>query len=224
MSSNRLPGKVMMDIEGMPMILRQIERVRQSKLVDELVVVTSTHSSDDVLAKLLDDHGIDFFRGELDDVLKRFIDAFSLYRCDFAVRLTADCPLFDAAVLDTTIQSHMLSGADYTSNFKDRRFPRGLDCEIFHPSVLTELSLNTLTATEREHVTLGIYSRPDLFTINGFSNSFDESFRRWTVDYPADLEFVRNIYKHLLPVNPNFTSDDIRALLLGSPNLEHTEP
>lgn len=223
MSSSRLPGKVMEDIMGLPMILRQIERVRQSRLVNEVVVVTSIDRSDDVLSKLLDDYGIKYFRGSLNDVLSRFVDALSQIECDVAMRLTADCPLIDAAVLDATIESHIQAGADYSSNFLDRRFPRGLDCEVFQPSVLHKLSKLNLTDSEREHVTLGIYSRPDQFLLNGFSNQNDESNRRWTVDFPSDLEFVRVIYKNLLPRDPHFTSDDIRFLLEQNPDFENTE-
>lgn len=223
MSSSRLPGKVLADVVGQPMIIRQIERIERSGLVDQVVVLTSRDSSDDELYTLLKGRGVEAFRGDLNDVLARFQAALREYPCKTALRLTADCPLIDPGVIDQTILSHLASGADYTSNSLVRRFPRGLDCEVFDPATLFNLERFDLSRDEREHVTLGIYNRSSVFELNSFENSIDESRRRWTVDYPKDLKFVRLVYSALYKNNPTFVSEDIRNLLRKNPQLENFE-
>ena len=104
MTSSRLPGKVLMDVEGMPMIGRQLERVKKSKLVNEIVVATSVDSSDDELVDYVEDFGVIVQRGPLKDVLQRFIEVLDVYDFRDVVRLTADCPLADSDVIDGTIE------------------------------------------------------------------------------------------------------------------------
>lgn len=223
MSSNRLPGKVLSDVVGEPMIIRQIDRIRRSTLIDDVVVLTSTDTTDDPLSARLELINQQVMRGDLNNVFSRFHDAIDLFPCKVALRLTADCPLIDPEVIDRTIESHLESGADYTSNSLKRTFPRGLDCEVFRPEVIKRLYEEDLTPEELEHVTLGIYRRPDLFTLNNYENSTDESHRRWTVDYPVDLDFVRFVFENLLPTNDQFSSDEIRLLLKRYPNKENLE-
>lgn len=223
MSSSRLPGKVLEQVSDEPMIFRQIERVLRSSLVDELVVLTSTDSSDDDLAFRLSSRGIRVYRGDLSNVYSRFTSALRHFSCEVALRLTADCPLIDPEIIDATISSHVISDADYTSNSLVRKFPRGLDCEVFKPSALLALENFGLSNYDLEHVTSGIYSRPGVFVLNSYENTKDESHRRWTVDYPRDLEFVRTVYGALYESNPRFTSNDVRELLERQPELENLE-
>jgi spore coat polysaccharide biosynthesis protein SpsF len=223
MSSTRLPGKVLADVAGSPMIVQQLARIGRARSVDQTIVVTSTEASDEVLVDELERRGITVFRGSLNDVLQRYREAIAHYPCEIALRLTADCPLIDPLVIDATVHSHQLAGADYTSNTLIRKFPRGLDCEVFQPEVLDRLAQFELQIAEHEHVTMGIYNRPNTFRLNAFANSVDESNRRWTVDTPEDLEFVRMIYRQLFNENPNFGSDDIRMFLALHPEKEHWE-
>lgn len=223
MSSTRLPGKVLADIMGKPMILHQIERLSLSKEINNIIVVTSTDVSDDELSEILYQEGIPVFRGSLDDVLQRYLDALNLFPCDLAVRITADCPLIDPQVVDQTILSHRASRSDYTSNTLIRRFPRGLDCEVFPPATLRRVSEIELSLEEHEHVTMGIYMRPGEFKLNGYTQDFDESRRRWTVDFQKDLDFVRLIYENLLPTSNKFTSADVREFLGLNPGAENFE-
>ena len=130
----------MADLVGAPMILRQIERLRRAKGLDQIVVATSTHASDDVLAQRLNDEGIGVFRGPLDDVLARFVGAMDVFGShETVVRLTADCPLADPDLIDQTLDLHQTSGADYTSNTPERRsYPKGLDAEVVRADVLRQ--------------------------------------------------------------------------------------
>jgi len=221
MSSTRLPGKVLADVAGKPMILRQIERLRRAKRLNRIVVATSDQPSDDPLAVCLVAADVPVFRGPLDDVLARYIaaiEAFGPVRT--VVRLTADCPLADPDLIDQTLALHERSGADYTSNTPTRRsFPKGLDVEVFESVVLKIAADETVDPYDHEHVTPFLYRNPRRFKIEALEQAADEGEVRWTVDRPDDLEFVRAVYDGLYAENPAFTSDDIRAFVRSRSDL-----
>jgi spore coat polysaccharide biosynthesis protein SpsF len=223
MTSSRLPGKVLMEIEGMPMIGRQIERVRETKLVDNIVVATSTDATDDDLALYLQSIGANVHRGELDDVLQRFIGVLENFECKTAVRLTADCPLTDPEVIDCAVEKFLNTDSDYLSNTLERTFPRGLDVEVFDPAILREVADTDFRPMSREHVTFGIYTRPDLYSLSNFSQDPSHANLRWTVDTQEDLDFVRNVYRNLLPTNEMFWQSGILAWLEQFPKFAHFE-
>ncbi len=214
MSSTRLPGKVLEPVLGVPMIGRQLERLARSARLDRVVVATSEDASDDPLAAYLERAGHAVFRGSLADVLGRFAGAMATVpEADTIVRLTADCPLADWTVIDATIDRHHESGADYTSNTPAvRTYPHGLDNEVMRREVLERAWREGVDPYEREHVTPFIYRRPEEFRIASLSREPSLAHLRWTVDYPEDLDFVRDVYGRLYPQNPAFTSDDVVAL------------
>jgi len=221
MSSSRLPGKVMADLAGAPMILRQIERVRRAKRLDQIVVATSTDASDDGLAKALSAEGIGVYRGPLDDVLARFIGALDTFLGhETVVRLTADCPLADPALIDQTLDLHRESLADYTSNTPKRRsYPKGLDVEVMKANVLRQAAAEATDPYDREHVTAFIHQRPERFKIAGLEQHASEGEVRWTVDRPDDLAFVRAVYDALYHRKADFTSDNVRVFVQSRPDL-----
>ena len=213
MSSSRLPGKVMRPILGQPMIALQIERVRRSRRLAEVVVATSIDPSDDPLADFLSSIGVRVVRGPLDDVLGRFIAVIdTLGLTGDLVRLTADCPLADPEVIDACIDLRKQGEFDYASNGRLRTYPRGLDIEVFRIQALQQAARETNAPYDREHVTPWLYRPGSPFSQGELVQEIDESPLRWTVDLPADFEFVRRVYETLYPANPTFTSDDIRAL------------
>jgi len=222
MSSTRLPGKVFREIKGEPMVMHQIARIRQMRNLAQVVVATSLESSDDELAEYLAAHGVAVFRGPLNDVAARFIGAMDEHPADVVVRLTADCPLIDPSVIDAVVDRHIETGADYTSNVIDRTFPRGLDCEAFDPAVLRALYADGMSDYEKEHVTVGIYSRPERFHLENYAGETDHSNLRWTVDDPADFEFAKWVYEQL--PGSLFTTADILELLAAHPDKNHLEP
>ncbi|USQ98386.1 cytidylyltransferase domain-containing protein [Caulobacter sp. RL271] len=221
MSSSRLPGKVMADLAGAPMILRQIERVRRAGRISRLIVATSVRPDDDPLVESLAAAGVEVVRGDLDDVLSRFIAALDAAGDQTAaLRLTADCPLADPTVIDDTIALFERSGADYASNTGDTRtFPKGLDVEVFRTAVLRQAHAETADPYDREHVTPFIYRRPERYRLATLTQDRDEGEVRWTVDRPDDLDFVRAVYDALYPARPAFVSDDVRALVRARPDL-----
>ena len=224
MTSTRLPGKVMRPILGEPMMGRQIERLRRSRRLDELVVATSTDPSDEAIAAYCGAIGIRTHRGSLQDVLGRYAGAVeALGPADHVARLTADCPLADWGVIDQVIDLHLESGADYTSNTVDRWFPRGLDVEVFKAGLLPVIARDAADPYEREHVTPFFYRHPERFDLRQFTQADYEGNLRWTVDTPEDFDFAARVYETLYPGDPAFGSDAIRALDWGR-RIDPNEP
>ncbi len=223
LNSTRLPGKVLRPVLGEPMIVRQVERLRRSACIDRLVVATSESASDDELARELDARNIEVRRGPLNDVVGRFAAVVDEFAPDVIVRLTADCPLADHAVIDAVISAHLRLGADYTSNTLQPTFPDGLDVECISADAFGRLRALPLTPREREHVTLGLYSRPDEYLLESYRQDPDRSSLRWTVDVADDLEFVRAVYAALYPMTPDFAQADILSLITSQPDLNRTE-
>lgn len=220
MASTRLPGKVMMPLLGIPMILQQWRRITRSTGINVFAVATSSAPSDDVLAEFCQAHGMAVFRGAHNDVLARFVAAAHEYpAARHIVRLTADCPLADPEVIDACVALHIQEAADYTSNCIRRTFPKGLDVEVMTRETLARLHQVATTREEREHVTLHVYRNPDSFRIASLSQAADASAMRWTVDTPADFRFVEQIYAALFPSNPMFSRHDVHALLSARPEL-----
>ncbi len=210
MSSTRLPGKVLRPILGRPMIERQMERLRRAASLDPIVVATSTLPGDDVIASWCADAGVGCYRGDLDDVLGRFLGALKAAGWpEHFVRLTADCPLADPGLIDTAVAAHLASGADYTHAQDGRTFPKGLDVEVCHTAVLRALEREAV-GEDREHVTRFIYTHPERYRIHAIRREPPLRYR-WTVDTPEDFAFVTSVYEDLYPTNPAFGTDDILA-------------
>ena len=214
MSSSRLPGKVLADLAGAPMLGRQVERLRRSKRLDALVLATSEDPSDDPVAAYADGIGLAVVRGPLNDVLARFAKVLAAWpQATTVARLTADCPLADWRVLDAVIDRLGETGADYVSNVAPpRTFPHGLDVEVMRAEALRRAAAAATEAYDREHVTPFIYRHPERFRIEGLMRAPSLAHLRWTVDYPADLDFVRHVYGALHAANPDFTTEDVAAL------------
>jgi spore coat polysaccharide biosynthesis protein SpsF len=223
MSSSRLPGKVLQPILGRPLILLALERIARAELLDGVVLATSTDSSDDLLVATVQAEGFDVRRGDLEDVLGRFLSVVDEFEPTDVVRLTGDNALTDPAVIDRVVEAHLAGGADYTSNTMPRTFPRGLDVEVVRASALRVVAESSRDADEREHVTMGVYRRPDRFSLLGVTQAPDRSALRWTVDYPEDLEFAREVYSELYEGTPAFGQDDILSLLERRPGLRRLE-
>jgi len=220
MSSTRLPGKVLMPVLREPMIVRQIERISRARRIDRLVVATSDQPDDDVLEAALQREGIAVHRGPLDNVLARFIGALEAYPADHVVRLTADCPLTDPGLIDATIDLHLSTGADYTSNSPDgAAFPKGLDVEVITAAGLRRVAAEADSPEAREHVTWDVWNQPLRWKIAWLNAAPGEGEIRWTVDRPDDYAFVATVYDHLYPKDRNFTSDDIKAFVATRPDL-----
>lgn len=218
-TSSRLPGKVLKPLLGQPMLVRQVERVRRSRLINKLIVATSSDKTDDDLAAVCSKNDIDCFRGDLDDVLDRFYHAAVCHNPDHIVRLTGDCPLMDPALIDQLIAYHLKNGFDYSSNTIEPTYPDGLDIEVFRFHCLVKAWQEAELPSEREHVTPYIINHSELFRLGNFKNSEDLSSLRWTVDEKADFELIEILFNHFYSLKPDFNKDDILTHIKANPHL-----
>lgn len=195
--SRRLPGKVLADVCGAPLLVRLIQRLQRAA-VDEVVVATSDAVGDDPVASLAATVGAAVFRGSEHDVLARLHGAVRSTRGDIVVRITGDCPLIDPGTVDRVV-SALVGGphpADYASNVLRRTYPRGLDAEALHADTLARLNRLAVSPAAREHVTSYAYrERPDLFVLRSVEHSADFSALDWSVDNAKDLERIRDLYE-----------------------------
>ncbi len=200
MGSTRLPGKVLMDVGGRPMLGQQLRRLHGCRRVDDIVVATTEKEDDTPVVAIAKAEGTRWFRGSEHDVLSRYLGAAREARADIVVRVTADCPLIDPMVTDDVIgelETHT-SACDYASNLMPRTFPRGLDSEALFLDALERLGRLASTAPEREHVTLAVRERcRDLFITRSVVDTEDNSDCRWTVDTADDLWLIRRLYADL---------------------------
>ncbi len=218
MASSRLPGKVLADVSGRPMLDHVIRRARWARLLNVVSVATSRGSADDAVARFCSDSGVSCFRGSEADVLDRYYRAALELDADIVVRLTGDCPLLDPAVIDKVIRCFHEGDHDYVSNTLEPSYPDGLDTEVFRRQALERAWREAQLASEREHVTPYIWNHPELFRLANVRHDRDLAGLRWTVDEPEDLQFVRRIYEHFGAERP-FGVAEILALLAEHPEL-----
>jgi spore coat polysaccharide biosynthesis protein SpsF len=218
MGAARLPGKPLKTVLGRPLLSYQLERLRQAKLIDEIVVATTTQPQDDQIAAFCADNNVPCFRGSEHDVLDRYYQAAKRFKADEVVRITGDCPLIDPVLVDQVVRQHLKEHKDYTSNSLERTYPRGLDTEIFSFRVLEKAAKEAVLTEEREHVTLYFYTHPELFSLGSVKESTDRSNHRWTVDTIEDFTLVAKILSILYPKNPDFRMKDILELLEKHPD------
>ena len=219
MSSRRLPGKVMLDLAGKPVLQHVVERVRRSRLLDDVVVATSTDSSDAPLVEFLRERGVVCHRGPLEDVLTRYVQAARAADADTVVRITADCPLIDPAIIDDTLRLHRLQDNDYTSNCVPPTYPDGLDVEVLSMQALLRADREAPPGPDREHVTLYINQSQGEFRLGTLRAAQDLSRWRLTLDEPEDYRLLGAIFEQLYPANPNFDLAAVCELLRRQPAL-----
>ncbi|MDK2801331.1 MAG: spore coat polysaccharide biosynthesis protein SpsF [Clostridiales bacterium] len=221
MTSTRLPGKVLKEVMGKPLLEYQIERLKRTKEADEIVIATTINIEDEPIVELCKEHDIPFYRGSEEDVLSRYYEAAVLRGAEIIVRVTSDCPIIDPRVIDKVIKTYKenTDKYDYVSNTLERTYPRGMDTEVFSFRALEEAHLNAQMLQEREHVTLYIHKRPEKFRLGSVKYIRDASRFRWTVDTEEDFILISEIIKELYPSNPFFTLEDCLELVRRKPEL-----
>jgi spore coat polysaccharide biosynthesis protein SpsF len=222
MGSTRLPGKVMMDIAGRPMLWHVINRIGHSQSVDEAVVATSTMEEDKVIASLAEEYGVGAFFGSDLDVLDRYYRCATKFHAETIVRITADDPFKDPAVVDLIVQTYLdrREELDYVSNTIKPTYPEGLDVEAFSYQALSSAWKEANDAFDREHVTAYLWRNPKRFKLLNVENRLgDMSQLRWTVDTPEDMAFARAVYGRLFHKKKVFLMEDILNLLKESPEI-----
>lgn len=217
--STRLPRKVQKSIAGRPMLWHVIERVKRAKLVDEVVLATTSKEEDKPLLDLVKESGIKGYAGSDEDVLDRYFQAATQFGADVIVRITADCPLIDPEIIDKVVKHFLDGDFDYVTNTLKPTYPDGLDVEVFSYEALRKAWGEARMASEREHVTPYIRKHPELFRFRNVEHEKDFSSMRWCVDTEKDLEFVREIYKRLYGKGKIFGMREVLNLLEKHPEL-----
>jgi spore coat polysaccharide biosynthesis protein SpsF len=215
MTSTRFPCKVLKKVLNKSLLEYQIERLKRVKLVDQIVVATTTNDTDHLIVDLCEHLLIDYFQGSEEDVLERYYQAAKKYKADLVVRITSDCPLIDPQVINQVIQFYLDNQTkyDYVSNSLKRTYPRGMDTEIFSFQILEQAFYEAIEKPDREHVTPFINRQPNRYRLANISYSENQSHHRWTVDTPEDFELIQKILESLYPNNPYFSLEDNLKLL-----------
>jgi spore coat polysaccharide biosynthesis protein SpsF len=190
----------MADIAGAPMLARVVTRASRASLLDSVSVATTQLAGDDVIARWCDSAGLACFRGSEGDVLDRYYQAARGLQADVVVRLTADCPLIDPDVVDTTVRAFLMASPplDFAANrlpTSGRTYPIGLDTEVCRFAALEAAWREADQPHQREHVMPFLYEAPARFRILRVDHPVDYGSYRWTVDTPEDLAVVRRVFE-----------------------------
>ena len=222
MGSTRLPGKVLKEISGQPLLKFMTDRVLDSKLVDKIVIATTLQSKDDPIVSFCENFNISYYRGSEDDVLDRYYKVAKYYGAKTIIRCTADCPLIDAEFIDKTIELYLNSNVDYASNTCPpdlKKYPDGSDVEVFSFTALERAWKETTDLKDREHVTFYFWKRNKNFTTAMLDNKYDWGKYRITVDYKEDIDLVRQIVRKLKDQKKFGTTKEIIEILESNPEL-----
>ena len=211
-SSSRLPNKVVAEIEGKPMIFYVIDRVKQIKSVEQIILATTQEENDKILTEIAKQNSIGSFVGDSIDVLDRGYQCALQNNADPIIRITGDCPLIDPDIVEEMLEFYLKNNYDYVSNRINPKYPDGLDVEIYSFNTLQMAAQNAKWSSERELVTTYITKNPKNFKIFSYENQEDLSEYRWTVDEQKDLEFIRKIYSIMKP-KTNFSMKEIVEIL-----------
>lgn len=217
LGSTRFPNKVLRPILGRPMIELLLQRLAQSKRIDQILLATSDDSRNDPLAALVERLGYPVYRGSEDDVLDRYYQAAKLYQPEAVVRITGDCPLIDPQLVDAVIAAFQASGADYLSNTSPPTYPDGLDTAVFTFTALERAHREAREPYDREHVTPYIRSSGQ-FSLGNYPYHEDLSSERWTVDEPEDFTVITRVFEHFHP-RLDFTWLEVLELSRAQPEL-----
>ncbi len=219
--STRFPAKVFSHIDGKPLIWHVVDRLKYAKKIDKIIIATTVLPQDDRIEEWCKENGVSCFRGSEENVLNRYYSASEAFPSDYVVRITADDPFKEPAVIDAIITKLTEESYDHVTNNLPPSFPEGLDCEAFTKSALDRSERYAETAFEREHVTQYIYHHPELFKIGNVSCDRQLSHLRWTIDKEADLEMVRAVYAKRNSSNKGILLlDEILQILRDNPDIE----
>lgn len=201
MGSSRLPGKVLVDVCGRPALGRLVDRLRECKMVDELVLATTVSPMDDVLASWGKLEGLAVYRGSEEDVLERVVGAHRMMRSEVVVEITGDCPLLDPCVIDLGVETFFANDADVITNARVPSYPQGADVQVFRFDALADVAARISDPAVREHVSLYFYENPSLYRIIHLiaDRTQKSPDLRLQLDYEEDLALIREIYLRLMP-------------------------
>lgn len=222
MTSSRLPGKVLFEaINGVSMLEYMVSRLKESQLIDDIIIATTINKDDDKIIELCNKLDLKYYRGSEPDVLLRVLEAHKSVNSDLIVELTGDCPLIDPIVMDKVITSYLKNDYDYVSNSHVRSYPDGFDVQIFSYNLLEQVSQLTTDTYDRENVSSYIYrsSKYSTFAVIAQNNEFWPELRV-TLDDHGDYLLIKNIIHHFhSSENVLFSTKDVVEYIKKNPNL-----
>ena len=224
MSSSRLPGKVLLPILGKSLLYRMIERLQMIRHEATIVIATSDSEQDDIIQTEAENIGVPCFRGSLTNCLDRHYQAGKQYNADVVIKIPSDCPLIDPRIVDEVLDYYFAHPGEYdfVNNLHPATFPDGNDVEIMTMACIEKAWREASRPLELEHTTPYIWENPDKFRIANITWSAGKDYsmsHRFTIDYPEDYQFIKRVYEELYPQKPNFSCDDILALLEAKPEI-----
>ena len=219
MTSSRLPGKVLMEASGRPMLSHLVRRLRAVPSLDSIVLATTTNRTDDVLVEFAARHGIGCFRGSEDDVMARVVGAAESADADVVVEITGDCPIIDPELIEQTVRMYFAHNVEYVSNCHIRSYPVGMDTQVFALSTLKRSLKMTEDPLDHEHVTLHIRNHPEVFSTIHLVAPPEIHWPELglTLDEQEDYGLLKLIIEHFGEENPLFTCLDAVRLLKARP-------
>jgi spore coat polysaccharide biosynthesis protein SpsF len=221
MTSSRLPGKVLLQASGIPLLEHLVNRLRAVQSIDGIVLATTTNDSDDPLEEFARQMNINCFRGSELNVMERVIRAASSVNADVIVEITGDCPIIDSEIVEQAIRIYKYNKADYVSNAIIRSFPDGMDVQVFSLATLVKSFQMTNNRLDHEHVTLHIRNHPEIFN---HINLIAPPEMHWpelglTLDEISDYNLLKFIIEYFEKINPKFTCLDVVRFLRKRPDL-----
>jgi len=219
MGSSRLPGKVMMEIKGRSILDLLVQRIKDSKLLNGIIIATSISDKDNIIEEYCSKNNVNCFRGSEENVLERVLLAAKSQGADIIVEITGDCPLIDFKLIDDIIKFYFENDYDYVSTFNTRTFPVGYDVRIFSTESLDEINKLTKDKEDREHVSIYYIKHPEKYKIGSFIA--EEEIRhpeyRLVVDEKEDFELMKKIFEHFETLT--FSIKEVIDFLKENPEL-----
>ncbi len=226
LGSNRLPNKILLKLlPGKTSLECMLERVKRAKIINNVIIATTNNPKDKKLIKYLGKINQKYFVGDENDVLDRYYQTAKKYcasKNDVVVRLTADCPVIDPAIIDKVVWQYLNNDFDFVSNtLQPYTYPDGMDVEVFSFGNLKKASEEAKLPSHREHVTFYFWQNPEIFKIYHYKSERNLSEYRLTLDYIEDYELLKIIYKYLYKKNKKFTLEDIIDFLDKNPKIKN---
>lgn len=224
MTSSRLPGKVMKPVLGESLLYRMMERLQMIKYPAQFVVAIPEEEKGGVIEQECARIKIPCYCGNLNNLLDRHYQVAKLYDADIVLKIPSDCPLIDPRIIDQVLDFYFVHEGeyDYVSNLHPATFPDGNDVEIMTMACIEKTWTEATRKLELEHTTPYIWENPEKFKIGNvvWSTGKDYSMtHRFTIDYPADYEFIKTVFEELYPKKPDFSCGDILDLLEKRPDI-----
>jgi len=222
MGSSRMPGKILVDVCGVPALGRLVRRLRKAKTLDAIVLATSTSPADDAVETWAKTEGVTLYRGSEDDVLNRVVEAQRSQQSDIVVEVTGDCTLLDPQIIDMGVETFLENDADVVCNVRKPSWPLGADLQVFRFEALAEVERTVTDPAVREHVSLYFYEHPEKYRVMHLfaPERWRDPTLRLQLDYEEDLRFIKEMYSRLEPTHGEaFGLEEIMALCKKHPEL-----